>query len=222
VKLTLKVNLVQLFTATPTQFMLGDIRQGTTTNLTVQLKRLDGKKLELTKVQASGDTVAPQPPVLGTDESTATVELVVKAGADARRFNENVQFFASGGAAPAGFVQVFGRVVGDVTVNPERLIWAFGNLERLPASRLEGALTRQFIVTCNRADQKVELKNLTTTVKGLELKPTTLTEGQSYQVMAKFAQAPTDSVSGVVTFETGLASQPTITIPVSVNVVKQP
>src|SRR5262249_4393475 len=60
ITLSLKAEIVPTFEATPQNISLGNVHQGAVTNLTVQIKRLDGKPLGLTKAEAGTKNVRPK------------------------------------------------------------------------------------------------------------------------------------------------------------------
>jgi len=49
----------------------------------------------------------------------------------------------------------------------------------------------------------------------------TLQTGKVYQVVAKLPEAPKDSVRGMISFETNIPSQPTVVVPVNINVLRR-
>ena len=53
--LSIKVVVQQIYEVNPAQVTIGNISQGMTTNVTVQVHRTDGKKLSITKTEVTGD-----------------------------------------------------------------------------------------------------------------------------------------------------------------------
>src|ERR1019366_1944145 len=92
VRLTVQVEVKQLLEISPQYVGLGMVPQGTTTNLTIQVKRTDGQKLNLTRVLPSQPNLTAhiEP---GTDPAGATAQLVIalKAEGTPRRFADQVQ-----------------------------------------------------------------------------------------------------------------------------------
>ena len=60
INLAIKIAIQQIFDVNPTQVMIGDIHQGTMTNVTVQVHRNDGKKLSIARTEVTGDLVKAQ------------------------------------------------------------------------------------------------------------------------------------------------------------------
>ncbi len=58
-------------------------------------------------------------------------------------------------------------------------------------------------------------------MKDLSLDLVTKDAGKSYVVVAKFAAIPKQSMQGVITFETNASSQPTVSVPVTVTVLRR-
>ena len=81
--------------------------------------------------------------------------------------------------------------------------------------------TREIKISAARPDQPLEIKNLTTNVKDLNLDLVTKDAGKAYAVVAKFTQMPKQSVQGVINFETNTSSQPKVAIPVTVTVLRR-
>lgn len=71
------------------------------------------------------------------------------------------------------------------------------------------------------ADGKaLELKNPQTTVKGLKVRLLPKEAGKVHELIARLDDVPPSTVSGNVSFETSVADQPRMELPVNVNVSK--
>ena len=222
VRLTVQVDVKQLLEVTPQDVRLGMVPLGTTTNVTIQVKRTDGQKLNLTRVQTvqTNLTARLEP---GDDPAGVTGKVVVelKSAGLPRRFADQIQVYMDSAAAPAFLVQVSGQIVGEVTVQPEKLVWGIGQAERMPVQQLEHALTRSLRIMSTGKDAHLELKNVATTLTGLNVEVRTLEQGRSYLVVAKFPAPPKSSETGTITVETNLASTPKLEVPVSVTVIQR-
>jgi hypothetical protein len=76
-------------------------------------------------------------------------------------------------------------------------------------------------VTISSADGKtIELKNPQSTIKGLKVELLPKEPGKVYELLAQLDDVPASTVSGNVSFETSVAAQPRIEVPVIVNVFK--
>jgi hypothetical protein len=69
--------------------------------------------------------------------------------------------------------------------------------------------------------QPVELKNLQSTIKGLNVKLVPQGDGTAYDLVAELAHVPDTTISGSVSFETSVTNQARVDLPVIVNVFKQ-
>lgn len=219
VSLSIKIEMRQIVDITPQNIQLGNIQEGTTTNVTVLVHRTDGKKLVITKAESSNKLLVTHiEPVTGSSNSSAKVILEIQNEGVPRQFSENVKVSLEDAAQPVGIITVNGRLLGAVMVDPVMLYWpitdsAATNSDALPA--------REIKVSASRADQPVEIKNLTTNIKDLSLDMITKDAGKSYVVVAKFAAIPKQSLQGVITFETNTSSQPKVTVPVTVTVLRK-
>ena len=81
----------------------------------------------------------------------------------------------------------------------------------------EEALTRK-IELKSVLGHEVELKNVTSTVKGLSTKVVPKVPGKAFDLILKFEELPTEFSNGKVTIETSLASSPRIEVPMTIAV----
>jgi len=77
-------------------------------------------------------------------------------------------------------------------------------------------------VTIRSADGKpIELKNPQSSIKGIKVELVPKEAGKVYELVARLDyEVPASTVSGNVSFETSVAAQPRIEVPVIVNVFK--
>jgi hypothetical protein len=220
VNLTIKVDLQQLFDITPSQVMIGDIHVGGTTNVTVQMRRSDGKKLSISKTEVVGDlaTAKVEP---GEDEQSAKVVVTVTGKGASRRFGDQVKLFVDGAEQPAATVFVVGRLMGEITVTPEALYWGVQDPEKWPGSFPEMMTTRKVTIAADANGKPLEVTNIASSLKGVNLELVPVEKGKSYTLVAKLAEAPKESARGTITFDTNIPSEPNVTIPVMVNVLKR-
>ena len=221
-QLTIRVDVVQMYEITPQFFALGDLTPGTTTNVTVTVKRMDGKPLQLVSATASSEFVHTKiAEVEGSSGHASTVNIEFVAGGELRRFNEQINLLVEGQTTPISAVNVQGRIVGELAVTPERLVWGIGSLDRIPAARLETMLTRSVRITASKPGESLQLKNPVSTLKDLNVELVTLETGKTYMVVAKLSNAPKESEQGIITIDTNLPSQPQLQVPVSINVIQR-
>jgi hypothetical protein len=223
VNLTVKAEIMPVFDYNPQAVMLGDMHKGETTNVTIQVKRIDGKPLNLTKVEPMSNAGVVRPKLVaaeGTNDS-AQIEVEVMAEGTPRRFNESVKVFGDNPNQPVFNIPVSGRFVGDLSVNPEAVFWGIADPERWPGPRPETMTTRKVTVVASHAEKPIELKNASSTLSDLTVSIVTVETGKTYEVVAVLAQPPKESKSGTIHFETNLESQPSVDIPVTINVLRR-
>ena len=116
-------------------------------------------------------------------------------------------------------IYLYGRVMGEVSFSPEVLYWSLPDAKNTPAERPEALVTRR--VAIGSADGKAfELKNPQSTLKGIKLEVVAKEAGKAYELVARLDELPASTVSGNVSFETSVAAQSRIEVPLIVNVFK--
>jgi hypothetical protein len=219
ISLSIKAEMKQVLEVTPPSIQLGSIRQGTITNVTVLVHRTDGQKLVISKVEPSNKLLrARVEPVEASSNESAKVILEVENEGTPRQFNENVKVSLEGVEQPVTVIAVNGRLLGDLLVEPTMLYWPITDTSATNSEALPG---REIKISTTRIDQPLEIKNLTTNMKDLNLELVTKDAGKAYVVVAKFAQMPKQSVQGVISFETNTSSQPKVAVPVTVTVLRK-
>ncbi len=221
VNLTIKADIKPTFEINPQQINLGDLHQGITTNAVVTIKRVDGKKLAISKVEPSNPTLTAKiQPSENPDEQSAQILIEAKADGAPRRFTDSVKIFTEATDKPAFIVTVVGRVIGDIALTPEALFWGISDPSNWPGPSPEVMTTRKVTVASTK-NEPLELRNVTSTVKELTLEVETVETGKTYTVLAKLSQPPAESERGTISFETNYASQPKVDLPVIINVLKR-
>jgi hypothetical protein len=220
VNLTLKADIVPTFDVTPQNIGLGNIHQGLITNITVQIKRLDGKPLGLTKAEAGTKNVRPK---LVAEEGTngvAQLAIEIEAEGSPRPLNDVVRVFGADATQPAITVAVNGRIVGDITAAPETQFWGIVDPDNWPGTHPEQTM-KKFTVTATKPGAKLVIKKATTELADVTVEVKPIEEGKTYEIVATLAKAPKQSTRGTIKLETNLESQPTIELGLTVNVLKR-
>jgi hypothetical protein len=217
--LSIKIEMKQVLDVTPPNFQLGNLQQGTITNVTVLVHRTDGKKLVISKAEPSNKLLRARiAPVEGTNDQSANVIIEVENEGTPRQFSENVKLSLEDVAQPVAVITVSGRLLGAVLVDPVMLYWPITDTS---STNSEALPMREIKVSSARPDQPLEIKNLTTNMKDLNLELVTKDAGKSYVVVAKFAQMPKQSVQGAISFDTNASSQQKVSVPVTVTVLRR-
>jgi hypothetical protein len=221
VSLTIKADYTPLYDLNPMtlapklEFGVNDTDQFTT------LTRTDGKPLRLVRLDASKPWItAKVEPGAKADEATARIRVTIQREGSPRRFSEFVQVYtAEQTNTPITSIFVYGQIMGEVSLIPEALYWSVPNAANTPAERPEALVLRR--VTIRSADGKaIELKNPQSTLKGIKVELVPKEAGKVYELVARLEEVPASTVSGNVSFETSVAAQPKIEVPVIVNVFK--
>jgi hypothetical protein len=221
VSLTIKVDYTPLYDVNPMTlapnlaFGVNDATQYTT------ITRTDGKPLRIVKLDTSKPWItATVEPGAKPDDATARIRIAVQRDGSPRRFNEYVQIYAAGQTnTPVSSIYLYGQMMGEVSLSPEALYWSVPNTTNTPAGRPEAQTTQR--VTIRSVDgQAIELKNPQSSIKGVNVELVTKEAGKVYELVARLDEVPASTVGGNVSFETSVAAQPKIEVPVIVNVFK--
>jgi len=221
VSLTIKADYTPLYDINPMTlvpklaFGVNDTAQFTT------ITRTDGKPLRLVRLVASMPWItATVEPGAKADEATARIRVAIQREGPPRRFNEFVHVYAAEQTnTPVSSIYLYGQIMGEVSLSPEALYWSVTDATNTPAERPEALVTRR--VTIRSADGKaIELKNPQSTIKGIKVELVPKEAGKVYELVARLEEVPASTVSGHVSFETSVAAQPKIEVPVIVNVFK--
>ena len=220
VSLTIKADYTPLYDINPVALAANLAFGVNKTEQFASLTRTDGKPLAILRLDTSKPWITARVvPGLKSDGSSARIGVVITRDGAPRRFNEYVHIFTADNTnSPTSSLYVYGQVMGEVLLSPEALYWSVTDAAQPSTQRTEALVMRR--VTIRSATGKaLELKNPQSTLKGIhvELQPK---EGGAYELVAKLNEIPGQTISGNVSFETSVASQPRIELPVIVNVFK--
>jgi Protein of unknown function (DUF1573) len=221
VSLTIRVDYTPLYDVNPMTlapnlaFGVNDATQFTT------ITRTDGKPLRIVKLDTSKPWIkATVEPDAKPDDATARIRIAIQRDGSPRRFNENIQVYTADQTnTPASSIYLYGQVMGEVSLNPEALYWSIPDTTNAPAARPEAQITQRVTIR-SASGQTIELKNPQSTIKGMKVELVQKEAGKVYELVARLDEVPASTVSGNVSFETSVAAQPKIEVPVIVNVFK--
>lgn len=224
VNLGIKIDVMPMFDVQPQQVSLGDIRQGTITNVDVHVKRTDGQKLVINHAESSANLVRTRiEPIEGSDGKEAHVWVEIEAEGVPRHLNDMVRIFMDNAPQqPPLSVPVFGRLIGDVQLTPEQLYWGVPDPAHFKGEKTEQLTTRRVMVSATKPDQALQLSDVSSSLKDLSVQIVPVETGKTYMVVAKLDQFPQTSEQGTISFNTNIASQKQVVVPVVINVVAQP
>jgi len=221
VSLVIKVDYTPLYDITP-MTLAPNLAFGVneTTNFAT-LTRTDGKPLRISRIESSKPWIkAALEPDAKTNESTALIRIVVQRDGSPRRFNEYVQVYADNQTnTPASSVYVYGQIMGEVSLSPEALYWSITGATNASTDRPESMALRRVTIR-SATGAAFELKNPQSTIKGIKVELAPKEAGKVYELIAQLDEAPAATISGNVSFETSVAAQPRIEVPVVINVYK--
>lgn len=221
ISLTIKVDYTPLYDLSPMtlapklEFGVNEAAEFTT------IARTDGKPLRLGRLVASKPWItATVEPSAKADEATARIRVAIQRDGPPRRFNEFIQVYAAEQTnSPVSSIYVYGQIMGEISLSPEALYWSVTGAAETGAERPEAMVLRR--VTIRSADGKaIELKNPQSTIKGLKVELVPKEAGKVYELVARLDEVPASTVSGNVSFETSVAAQSRVEVPVIVNVFK--
>ncbi len=221
VSLAIKVDYTPLYEVIPMtlapklEFGVNEAEQFTT------ITRTDGKPLNIVRLDASKPWIrAKLEPGAKADEPAARIRIAIQRDGPPRRFSEYVHLYtAEQTNTPVSSIYLYGQMMGEVSLSPEALYWSVADAPKTAAEPQEALIVRR--VTIRAADGKaLELKNPQSTIKGIKVELVPKEAGTVYELVARLDEVPASTVSGKVSFETSVAEQSKIEVPVIVNVFK--
>jgi hypothetical protein len=218
VTLTAKVLYVPLFEIEPILLQL-EAKPGQTTNLAVLVRRTDGRALNLTRIEPTKPWIKATAQK-GRESNATEARILIEASLEGspRYFTEWVRFFVDNSDQPATSAVLMGRVLGDLTVSPETLLWNLTDSTPIAAAERKARMTRRLVITSSAPGQALELRKVTSTLKEVQVELVPREAGKTYELVAQLTSPPNTTVRGTVSFETNLPSQPTIEVPVTIIV----
>jgi hypothetical protein len=221
VGLSIKVDYTPLFDLTPMTLAPNlAFGENVTTQFTT-LTRTDGKPLHIVRLDASQPWItATVDPATSPEGTNARICVTVQRNGLPRRFNEHVQVYtAEITNAPASSLYLYGQIAGEVVFSPEALYWSIPDTTNAPTDRPESMVLRRVAIH-SASGQPLDLKRPQSTIKGINVELVTKEAGRDYELVVRLGELPTNTISGNVSFETSVAAQPKIEVPVIVNVFK--
>jgi hypothetical protein len=209
-----RVKIPALYEAEPRDIVLGDIGRGEVTNVTVEVRRLDGAPLVISEAAPSRKTIKVTVEPVNNDSSRAYIRVKFPADTQLGRFNESLKIHTDDPVKPSLTIWITGRVVGDVVWSPAVLFWSLPG-----AGTVRGpAAERKITVSAPRLPGPFTVRNVTSTVDRVTVELRALEKDRKYEIVATLSDPPSKTVMGMVTFETNAESQPTIAVPVTIQI----
>ena len=203
----------------PQFVFIADAAPGLTNQETIQVQRLDGKPLRITKTELTKEflkvTVIPE-----TNSPSRAARLVIEArsAGQPEQYSDILTVYMENSTKPAFLIPVAGRLLGAVQLEPESLVWKIPNPERWPGPNAEAATTRTLIVTSTRTDRPFNIGDFASSFDELLVKVVEVEKHKKFEVTVKLPKAPLHSAEGYLSFETNVPDQPSVTVPVLIEV----
>jgi hypothetical protein len=181
--------------------------------------RKDGKPLGVDRISASREWItATFEPASSPLESSARINVTVhRPSGSPGPIDAAIQLWSSQVPQPLQSLPVTGEVLGELAANPRSLYWVIPDLGKDKSAYPDEALTRK-IELKSVLGREIELKKITSTIKGLNTKVVPKVPGRTFELILKFEELPKEFANGKVTIETSLASLPEIEVPMTVAV----
>lgn len=221
ISLSIKIDYTPLYEVTPITLAPKLAFGATNAEVFATIARTDGKPLRITKLDASKPWItATLEPLPNGNDSTNRVRVVIQRDGVPRRFNEYVHIYVSGQTnAPVTSLYVYGQIQGEVTLAPEALYWSITDAAKTTSDRPEALVLRRVTIRSSTG-KPFELTNAQSTIKGIKVEVVSKEGGKAYELVAKLNEFPAATVAGNVSFETSVAAQARMELPVIVNVFK--
>lgn len=226
-ELTIQLDYTPLFETTPPtlHIILGPGRDEV--QQTFIVNRTDEKALGIDRLSTSQEWISaeldatydPTTTAQNHPESTARVIVTVKRPKNPPTFfKEKIELWnGQQSDHSAKIVELTGQIMGDITIDPPRLEWAFADLGDDIKQYSEMALSRH--ITLRAAFGKtVEFKKISTDIKGMTAKVVPK-DTRSFDLIVKFEQLPHNLIDGKVILETSLESMPKLEVPLHISAV---
>jgi len=211
--LTVKADYTPLYEITPVSFYL-NMRKGETTNLTAKVTRTDGKPFTVAKIKPSQTWIeAKATPEPNSTNQAVRIDATLKPDGSPRYFTEVLNVFVDESEQAAFTVTFSGRLMGDLTLTPESLYWPITDADKAQAPR-------RIIVRSSLAE-KLDIKNITSTLKDVTIEAVPKEDGKTLELVAKLGTIPDKTTNGVIRFDTNIPSQPKVEVPIWINIVKK-
>jgi hypothetical protein len=185
----------------------------------VTLTRSDGKPLRIARLDASKPWItAKVEPNDKTNDVTARIRVTIHREGPPRRFNEFVHIYTVDDTnTPVSSLGIYGQVTGEISISPEAVYWSVPDRGKQTSERAEAQVLQRLTIR-SAAGRAINLKNPLSSIKGINVELISKEAGKVYELVARLDQVPTNTVSGHVSFETSVAAQSRIEVPVIVNV----
>jgi hypothetical protein len=191
------------------------------TEQTATLTRTDGKPLSVLKLAPSKTWITAKVEPAAADETMARIHIEIQRDGSPRHFNESIQVYTINQTnIPISTIYLYGEVIGEISASPESLYWSVTDPLPKATDRPE-ALVKRLVTITSANGKPFELKNPQSTIPGIHVEIVPKEGGKSYDLVAKLDELPRETVAGNLSFDTSVAAQSRMEVPVIVNISKQ-
>jgi len=220
VQLTIKADVKPIFEFSPELVFFGEVQPGHAAKSEIRIKRLDGKKLQITKMQTQDFITATVEPDKNSNGQSARILVEAKPEGKPGAFTDMLLVHMDDSPKATIIIPLAGQLLGGIKVEPDALVWDLPDPAHWPGPNPDATTVRTLTVSMLQTNQTLELRDFASDLEDLLVKAATLEAGKKYQVLLKLSQSHKESTEGVLTIETSLPSQPRLEVPVKVNVAK--
>lgn len=230
-RLTMQFDFTPLYETTPTALNVTLPAGKDEVQASMIVTRKDGKAMGVDRLGASKawvlatfDPTYVQPEATGFDVSIEPIKNMARVLVTLHRppgppgkIDETVELWSSNRTdRPLRTVKVTGEIEGELVSSPVRLYWVLADFGKNIKDYPEPSLTRHLELK-SILGKTVEIKKVTTNIKGLTAQATPKDEGKTFDLVIKFSELPPPTVVGKIIIETSLPSTPILEVPVTIN-----
>jgi len=218
--LIIKAEVKALFQHDPELLFFGEVQPGQAAKGVIHLKRLDGKKLRITKAQTQDFITVKIEPEKNSNGEAAQLVVEAKPEGKAGAFTDMLTLFMDDLPKASLIIPLAGQLLGGLKTEPDALVWDLPDPAHWPGPTPEATTVRKLIVSATLATNTFEISEPASDLEDLLIKFAPIEKGRKYQVLLKLDQPHKESTEGMLTFETSLPSQPRLEVPIKINVGK--
>lgn len=211
-----------VFDVSPPMVFFGEVPPGETARETIEIRRLDGKKLSITRAETSREylktSVEP-----GTNSDSQTAVLVIEATGTGRpeQFTDILNVILERSSKPAFHIPVAGQFVASIEVEPSALRWTVPDPEHWPGPNPAVALTRKITISSTVTNRSLDVVEFVSSFdEDLLIKVDEVERGQKFEITVKLSEPFKESKQGTLTFVTNYPDYPSIIVPIQITVSK--
>lgn len=201
-----------LFDLSASLVMFGEIPPGEIARHTIEVRRLDGKKLSISQAEATLESLKISVQSDTNKPTEARLIIEAKGTGKPEQFSDILTVGLTGSTKPAFHIPIAGEFVASIKVSPGILVW------NLP----DADTTRKFQISATLTNQPLHVENFVTGFVDVLFKVTEIKTGEVYEVTMKLPDPPASSTNDWLTFDTNFPDRPTVAVPIRISVTESP